>query len=106
MGGIFQIKIKNAAQNRICIFACNERKNIFGTDISKWALDALKRKIRVLNGSEKKILEKTEKIYILNNGGSITIFEFDFGIDIDEICSKRSRRSLIKLNNQGNVQSQ
>ena len=58
-------------QNWPCIFARNERKNIFGTDISKWALDALKRKIRALNGSEKKILEKTEKIYILNNGGRI-----------------------------------
>ena len=51
-------------QNRHCIFARNERKNIFGTDISKWALNALKRKIRVLNGSEKKILEKNgENIY-------------------------------------------
>ena len=99
MGGIFQRKIKNAAQNRPCIFACNERKNIFGTDISKWALDALKRKIRVLNGSEKKILEKTEKIYILNNGGSITIFEFDFGMDFDENCPYRDRRSLTKVDN-------
>ena len=86
-------------QNRPCIFARNERKNIFGTDISKWALDALKRKIRALNGSKKKILEKTEKIYILNNGGSITIFEFDFGMDFDENCSYRDRRSLTKVNN-------
>ena len=86
-------------QNRPCIFARNERKNIFGTDISKWALDALKRKIRVLNGSEKKMLEKTEKIYILNNGGSITIFEFDFGMDFDENCPYRDRRSLTKVDN-------
>ena len=51
-------------QNRPCIFARNERKNIFGTDISKWALDALKRKIQCFNDCGKKILEKTEKIYI------------------------------------------
>ena len=99
MGEFFKEKIKNAAQNRLRIFVCNERKNIFGTDISKWALDALKRKIRVLNGSEKKILEKTEKIYILNNGGSITIFEFDFGMDFDENCSYRDRHRLAKVNN-------
>ena len=37
---------------------------------------------------------------------SLIIFEFDFGMDIDEACGKRSRRSLIKLNKQENVQSQ
>ena len=86
-------------QNRPCIFARNERKNIFGTDISKWALDALKRKIQCFNDCGKKILEKTEKIYILNNGGSITIFEFDFGMDFDENCPYRDRRSLTKVDN-------
>ena len=35
-----------------------------------------------------------------------TIFEFDFGMDFDEHCSNRGRRSLTKVNDGGNVQSQ
>ena len=98
-GEFFREKSKNTARNRLCIFDCNGRKNVFGIRILKRPLDALKRKIRALNGSEKKILEKTEKIYILNNGGSITIFEFDFGMDFDENCPYRDRRSLTKVDN-------
>ena len=37
--------------------------------------------------------------YNSNEGGSITIFEFDFGMDCDENCSHRGRQSLTKGNN-------
>ena len=61
----FQREIKkNTAQKRRCIFDCNGRKNVFSIRILKQSTDALKRKIRILNESKKKMLEKTEKIYI------------------------------------------
>ena len=42
---------------------------------------------------------KKRRKYILDNGGSITIFEFDFGMDFDENCPYRDRRSLTKVDN-------
>ena len=42
---------------------------------------------------------KKRRKYILDSGGSITIFEFDFGMDFDENCPYRDRRSLTKVDN-------
>ena len=97
---------ENFSQNRLCIFGCNERKNIFDISISKRIQKSLKLKIQRQNIYYKQIMEIIDCNYNLNEGSSFTIFEFEFGMDCAENCSSRGRRSLTKANNWGTVQSQ
>ena len=90
---------ENSLQNRLRILDCNERKKYFDISILKRIYDSLKRKIQRQNIFYKQIMEIFDCKYNSNEGGSITIFEFDFGMDCDENCSCRGRRSLTEGNN-------